>query len=189
MNENKEKQLIIPWRILKSKLVFDSEWAKVRRDKCELPNGRVIDDYYYWEGGDFSQVFAITPKNQVVLTRQYKHGVKEIVTELPAGLIDANDESPLNAAKRELKEETGYTGENWLQIGRLNISSAKSTARAYIFITQQATKREAPHPDKNEIIEVLLIDINKIVNLIERGVICDASSVTGIFLALRNLGL
>src|ERR1700733_14757048 len=103
MKREKTPISIKPWHILKSKLVFDNRWAKIRLDECELPNGQVVPNYYYWEGGDFAQVFALTTANEVILTRQYKHGVKEIVTELPAGLIDSNETS-IAAAKRELRE-------------------------------------------------------------------------------------
>src|SRR5437899_611317 len=107
MSEHDSGRRIHPWRVKESRLVLDNRWAKVRLDSCELPNGTLVPDYYYWEGGDFAQVFAITARNEVVLTRQYKHGVKEIVVELPAGLV-GHGETPLAAAQRELLEETGY---------------------------------------------------------------------------------
>jgi ADP-ribose pyrophosphatase len=69
-----DKESIHPWRILETKLVLDSRWARVRLDSCELASGLTIPDYYYWEGGDFAQVFALTQSGEVLLTRQYKHG-------------------------------------------------------------------------------------------------------------------
>ena len=79
------------WQTKDSVLVLDNRWAKVRRDICLLPDGTEIDGYYYWEGGHFAQIFALTAEDQVVLVRQYRHGVKEVNIELPAGLIDAYD--------------------------------------------------------------------------------------------------
>ena len=81
---------------------------QVRRDARELPGGKVVDDYYYWDGSDFAQVFALSAGSQVLLVRQYKHAVKEVTLELPAGLI-APGESAIDCACRELLEETGYT--------------------------------------------------------------------------------
>ena len=74
------------WQIKDSVLVLDNQWAKVRRDVCLLPDGTEIDGYYYWEGGHFAQVFALTPDDQAILVSQYRHGVREINIELPAGL-------------------------------------------------------------------------------------------------------
>src|SRR4051812_21387285 len=124
MKRPSKDQVIRPWRVLKSELAFENKWAKIRHDECELPGGQIVEDYYYWEGGDFSQVFALTLDREVVLTRQYKHGVKEVVLELPAGMISSN-ELPLVTAKRELQEETGYTAKDWIPLGELNVSSAK----------------------------------------------------------------
>jgi 8-oxo-dGTP pyrophosphatase MutT (NUDIX family) len=189
MNSDEETTRIQAWRVLQSELVLDNQWAKVRLDVCELQDGRVIPDYYYWEGSDFAQVFAITPRNEVVLTRQYKHGVKEIVTELPAGLIDSDDETPLATAQRELKEETGYTAKDWSDLGTLNVSSAKSTARAYVFLAQHAMKTCEPNTDANEAIEVFLLKVEEVIEFILRGTIRDSNSLATTFLALQTIGL
>ena len=75
----------------------------------ELPSGVVVEDYFVRESRGFCVVFALTPDENVLLVRQYKHGVGEIVTDLPAGVIDAG-ETPETCAVRELAEETGFTG-------------------------------------------------------------------------------
>jgi 8-oxo-dGTP pyrophosphatase MutT (NUDIX family) len=186
MKREKTNTGIRPWLVRKSKLAFDNRWAKVRLDECELPSGEVIPDYYYWEGSDFAQVFALTPTNEVVLTRQYKHGVKEIVTELPAGLIDS-DETPLAAAKRELEEETGYTAKDWVKLGELNVSSAKATTHASAFLARNAQKTAEPALDSAEDIDVFLVTIEELLDLISQGSIKDANSVAATLLALRSL--
>ncbi len=178
---------IHPWKVLYSKLVLNSPWAKVRCDKCELPNGKTIPDYYYWEGGDYVQIFALTPTNEVVMTRQYKHGVKEVVLELPAGMINSKNETPLAAAQRELSEETGYIGKNWIGLGTLNVSSAKSTTRAYAFLLKNAERIVEAHPDETEMIEVCLPKLDELRDLVARNEIRDAGSVATIFLAMQNL--
>jgi ADP-ribose pyrophosphatase len=179
---------ILPWRVRKSALVLDEgRWARVRRDECELPSGDIIPDYFYWEGNDFAQVFALTQKAEVVLTRQYKHGVKEIVVELPAGQI-GEGEDPRAAAEREMREETGFVGSDWVRLGQMNVSSAKSSTRATAFLLRDAEKRYAPKLDFTEQIEVLLYPLNEVLNLISRGAIRDVNSVATTLLALRELG-
>jgi ADP-ribose pyrophosphatase len=176
------------WQVQNSELVLNHRWAKVRRDTCILPNGFEVDDYYYWEGGDFAQVFALTPESQVILVRQYKHGVREIVLELPAGMIDADDTNPLATAQRELLEETGFEASEWQQLGTLNVSSAKSTAHAYPFLAQNAHRTREADLDDNEAIEVMLCSIPELLDLITRGDIRDSNSIAACLLALRVLG-
>ena len=93
-----------PWKILSSKHVYPN----VRIDHCELPDGQVIEGFVL-EYHDWATVVALTPDNQVVMERQYRHGIQKILLELPGGVIDDSDASPLEAARRELLEETGYT--------------------------------------------------------------------------------
>src|SRR5947209_2031155 len=163
------------WQVKDSIRVLDHHWAKVRRDSCILPNGSEIDDYYYWEGGDFAQVFALTAESQVILVRQYKHAVKEIVLELPAGMIEATDASPLAAAQRELLEETGFEANKWQSLGILHVSSAKATTCAYPFLAQIAQRRHSPRLDNEEDIEVILSSVPEVLDLIAKGVIRDAN--------------
>jgi ADP-ribose diphosphatase len=153
-----------------------------------LPNGDIVPDYYYWEGGDFALVFATTDIGEILLTRQYKHGVKETVVELPAGLLNEGVETALEAAQRELREETGYTGGRWIALGQLNVSSAKATTRANVFLAEGVRKTAAPRLDPHEGIEVFPVKIAKLIELIRRGDIRDATSIATTFLALEVLG-
>jgi len=176
---------IRPWRVISSELVFDNRWARVRRDSCDLGNGVTIPDYFYWQGGDFVQVFALTTSGEVLLTRQYKHGVKEIVIELPAGLIDLTDESPLAAAKRELSEETGYSGGRWTPLGILNVSSAKATTRAFSFLALEVMLVSQQQLDSTEQIECLRVSQDSFMKMIVSGTIHDSSSLATSFLAFN----
>lgn len=176
------------WRIIRSELVLDGKWAKVRRDICATAKGTEVDDYYYWEGSDFAQVFALTCDGRVILVRQYKHAVKDIVLELPAGLVSAGDESPLETARRELSEETGFRASRWEALGELNVSSAKATTQAYLFLAAGAEHLANPELDANEDIELVLVTIPELLGLITRGQVRDSSSVACSLLALESLG-
>ena len=176
-----------PWTVLTSELAFDHPWAKVRRDVCQIDDGTLIDGYYYWEGGDFVQICAITTDRQIVVVRQYKHGVRELVRELPAGMVDARDLSPLATAQRELREETGFESSMWIALGTLNVSSAKSTTRAHVFLALDARCAEQQELDLTERIEVELYTQPQIMELITRGEIHDSNSLATYLLALPHL--
>jgi ADP-ribose pyrophosphatase len=175
------------WQVKDSIRVFDHRWAKVRRDSCILPDGSEIDDYYYWEGGDFAQVFALTAESKVILVRQYKHGIREIVLELPAGMIESADADPLITARRELLEETGFEAKTWQSLGVLHVSSAKATTRAYPFLAQIAQWIRSPSLDDDEDIQVIFCSIPELLDLIAEGSIRDANSIATCFKALQAL--
>src|SRR5258705_12425086 len=94
-------------RRLDSKLLLKERWMTLRADTCELPNGRLIEPYYVVEECEWVHIVAIDQQGRVLTVRQYRHAAGVICSELPGGVVDA-DEPPLAAAKRELLEETGY---------------------------------------------------------------------------------
>ena len=176
------------WTIEKSEIVLDNKWMKVRRDTCLLPTGQCIDDYYLWLGNDFSMVFGLTEDSQVILVRQYKHGAGDIVLELPAGVIDKDDDTPLAAAARELREETGYEAKHYISLGELFVSSAKATTKAHCYLATGLNQITDPEPDDQEEIETQLVAISELLHMIGGGKVQDVNSIAVTFLALRKLG-
>ncbi|MCQ2091526.1 MAG: NUDIX hydrolase [Fibrobacter sp.] len=100
-----------PWKLLDSSFLVDAPWLKVAKEKCELPNGKVIDDFYTLWQPDWVLILARTAEGNWVMTEQYRHGTGKIALEFPAGIIDKN-ETPEEAAIRELQEECGYSMNN-----------------------------------------------------------------------------
>ena len=96
-----------PWKLLDTEYLVDAPWLKVAKEKCELPNGKVIDDFYTLWQPDWVLILARTSKGEWVMTEQYRHGTGKIALEFPAGIIDKG-ETPEQAALRELQEESGY---------------------------------------------------------------------------------
>ena len=99
------------WKLLASEyMIRRPPWLTVRHDRLELPNGNVIPDYYVLEYPPWVNIIPITEDGKIVMVTQYRHGIGRILTEIPAGVMEKEDVSPLAAAQRELMEETGYGG-------------------------------------------------------------------------------
>lgn len=96
-----------PWKLLNTEYLVNAPWLKVAKETCELPNGKVIDDFYTLWQPDWVLILARTPESKWVMTEQYRHGTGKIALEFPAGIIDKG-ETPEQAAIRELQEECGY---------------------------------------------------------------------------------
>ena len=101
---------IKPWKVLETKYVLPS----IQVDRCEPPNGQPLDCHLL-EYDDEVMIFAVTREQEVVLIRQYRHGVQQAILELPGGSVDEG-ESPAEAAKRELMEETGYAADTLIEL-------------------------------------------------------------------------
>ncbi|MBO6077091.1 MAG: NUDIX hydrolase, partial [Fibrobacter sp.] len=98
-----------PWKRLNSEYLVDAPWLKVAKETCELPNGKVIDDFYTLWQPDWVLILARTTEGKWVMTEQYRHGTGKIALEFPAGIIDKG-ETPEQAALRELQEEVAFRG-------------------------------------------------------------------------------
>ncbi len=179
---------LTPWTVLSSSWALDHPWARVRRDVCMVRDGMPPIEYFTYVGPDFAIVFAVTTRGDILVTRQYKHGIRAVVLELPAGIIDADDASPETAAHRELREETGYAGGEWLSLGVLCASPSKSTVRAHAFLARGVARVADPAPDDSEAIAVLTATPAELLAALQRGDIADATSVAVCYAGLSVLG-
>ena len=176
------------WKILKSEVVIDTPHLRLRRDSIELPAGTVIEGYHVRETRGFVVIFPITPEENVVLVRQYKHGIGEIVLELPAGAIDQG-ETAEHAALRELREETGYTTPRALErIRTFVVDPTNSNGRFTLYIAHDAALTEKRHLDPTEDIAVELVHVDKLIDLIHSGEINVCNHVGAIYTGLDRLG-
>jgi ADP-ribose pyrophosphatase len=125
-------------------------------------------------------VVALTAGDRVVLIRQYRAGTRSVTTEIPGGTVDKG-ESPREAAKRELLEETGYTSDEWTEIGRVEPNPAFQTNTTYTFLARHARRTSEQHFDETELIEVDERPLADIPGLIRQRVITHALVVCAFF--------
>jgi 8-oxo-dGTP pyrophosphatase MutT (NUDIX family) len=175
-----------PWRIVSSEYRIDTKYLRLRVDRVELPSGAIVDEYFVRESRGFCVIFALTAQGDVLLVRQYKHGVAQIVTELPAGMIDG-DETPAACAVRELAEETGYTGSAPEFVRTFHADPTNATAHFHLFVVRDAVFTRAPELDVTEDIEVGLAPIAEVRAMALDGRIAGASQVAAVLVGLNYL--
>ena len=175
------------WEIEKSEFVINDKWMRVRADKCIMPGGQVVEPYYVLEYPNWINVFGITSKNEVVLVKLYRHGIGKTVVELPSGTIESYDKSPLEAAKRELLEETGYTSENFIQTGIVSPNPANHKNLTYCFLARELELVNSPELDDTEEIETHLIPLEQSIEMLQNGEFLQAMHVSSVYYAMNYL--
>ena len=175
------------WKVLTSEHLFQKPWFTVRKDVCELPNGNRHSEYYILEYPDWATAFALTEDNQVILVRQYRHGLGEVSTELPGGVIDKG-ESAATAIARELLEETGYEFESIEAIGQVAPNPATSNNYMHMFIARGGRKVTEQNLDHTEDVEVLILPVEEVKQLLRENRIIQSLHATTMFYALEKLG-
>lgn len=156
------------WKRLNRKVVIDTTFLKVYEDKVELPNGSIIPDYSVIEKPSFSMIVAIDAENNIVTIDEYKYAIDTIIHTLPAGHIEKNEE-PIESAKRELAEETGYTGGDWQYLGEYYDYPTKDSHRVHFIKAVGVTKTQPIKLDRNESLTQRVISLSKLKSEISQG--------------------
>jgi 8-oxo-dGDP phosphatase len=150
------------WTTLSSTYLYNKPWLTMRQDAVQLSNGRIIDDYYIWEFPPWVNVLAITRERNIVLIRQYRHGIGKVFYELPAGVHDKAGESLIQSAQRELQEETGYGGGSWSQLMELSANPALQNNITTTFLAEDVELLGHQQLDATEEISVHLVTLEEL---------------------------
>jgi 8-oxo-dGTP pyrophosphatase MutT (NUDIX family) len=153
------------WTVLSREYVAREPWYTVRVDRVQLPSGTIIPKYWISE---YPPWVAVTADDRVVLIRQYRHGSAAVHFEIPAGTTDPEDTALESAARRELLEETGYSGGTWSLLMTLSANPALQDNLTYTYLAEGVTAGAAS-PDESEDIRVHLVPVAEIESLLDDG--------------------
>ena len=177
------------WELLDSKILFEDKWIKIRQDRCRTKNDLIIDPYYVLEYPDWVHLICIDTNSKILVTKQYRHGNKSINYEIPCGVVDKNDAAPLAAAKRELKEETGFVSDNFEKIITYSPNPSNHSNALHCFIVKDLKQTDDCDCDESEEIEFEFLSFQEIMNLINDGKFSQSMHVSALFMALYHLNL
>lgn len=156
------------WKTLSSEYLIKRPWLTARRDKVQLPDGRIMDEYYVLEYPTWVNVIAITKEGEMVLVRQYRHALGRTNFELVAGVLEKG-EDPLVAAQRELLEETGYSGGEWKELMQLSANSSTMTNLTHCFLAEGVEKTALQNLDASEDLEVYVFSQEEVRQKLQQG--------------------
>jgi len=165
------------WKCLASELVAQSRLFRLRRDRVVNPRNARELEAFVLECPDWINVIALTKTGEVVMVRQFRHGVRAVTLEIPGGTVDPG-EAPEAAARRELLEETGYAAREVLSIGVVDAQPAIQDNRLHTFLALDAEKIAAPAPDEGEDLEVITLPRAEVGRLMADGSITHALVLT-----------
>jgi 8-oxo-dGTP pyrophosphatase MutT (NUDIX family) len=178
---DRSQKSIQPWQRIDSETLYTCRIFSLRKDRNRSPRDGQEHDFFVLDSGEWVNIVPITPDNQVVLIHQYRHGIDDITLEIPGGMVDPHDPSPLHAARREMREETGYDSDDIIPLGSVHPNPAIQGNRCHTFLARNVEKRFATQFDTTEETEVALVPATQLSDLVRQGRITHALVVTAFY--------
>jgi 8-oxo-dGDP phosphatase len=176
------------WRVTTSRYVHEDRWLTVRADDCLTDDEVSIAPFYVLEYPDWVHIVALDAQDNVLLVRQYRHGLGDFSLELPAGAIDPADADPLSAAARELLEETGCAGV--MTFAGLTTPNPSTHANLiHTIVARDVSRVAAPVDDPTERLELLWVSIDEAIQLALGGQMVAAIQVASLLTGLVHAGV
>lgn len=156
------------WNTLSSDYIIKRPWLTARKDKVQLPDGRVFDEFYVLEYPAWVNIIAITDDEKFVMVRQYRHGLDDVFVELCAGCVEENETS-IEAARRELLEETGYSGGTWEEFEQFSANPTSMNNLCTTFIARGVKLRDNQKLDPSEDISIELYSRDEVLDMLRHN--------------------
>lgn len=156
------------WRVLGSRYLAREPWFTVRDEEVQLPSGHIVPHWYVLEYPEWVNIIARTDDGDFIMISQYRHALGRADYELVAGVVDSGEE-PLEAARRELEEETGYGGGTWREYMTLSANPTSHNNLSHTFIAEGVRPVAAQHQEPSEDIFVYRFTANEVRELLTQG--------------------
>lgn len=177
----------LKWSTLSSTYIHKGPWATLRSDKCEMPDGTIVNDYYVLEYPNWANAVALTEDNKILMVRQYRHAANIVSLEIPGGVIE-DGENPEDGMRRELLEETGYEFNSVELISTVYANPSTANNKTFCYLAKGGKKVQDQMLDEHERIIVEEYTIAQVKQLLADNKIAQALHCTGLFYALMKLG-
>jgi len=168
------------WLFVREERQVDFRIFRARIKVATHPTSRAEHSFTVLEGADWTNVIALTDRDEVVLIRQFRHGTDRVTLEIPGGAVDPGETHEV-AAARELLEETGYVARNWAKLGEIHPNPALQNNACSTWLAEGAHAVGEPTLDEGEAIEVKTVPLRDIKPLIARGEITHALVVAAFY--------
>lgn len=196
---DKEQDKKLSWQEINTKHVIQNEWIDFRESKYRFPDGTEFEPYYSYSRRDYVVIVPFDKNGNLICVRQYRQGIEQVTTEFPAGGIERSDgkeyrtledrgdsEEALEAAKRELTEETGYVGGEWKHLITIPSNATIADNYAHVFMATGCVRVSGQQLDDTEFLNVYSLSPDQIDELIKTGGFQQSVHVMAWLLALRD---
>jgi 8-oxo-dGTP pyrophosphatase MutT (NUDIX family) len=173
--------MIRPWEKVDTRTLADYRIFTIRSDRKVSPRTAQEHDFYVIECVNWVNVVAVTRNRELVMIEQYRHGSNTVELEIPGGMIDPADASPVAAGVRELREETGYDGENARILGQTYPNPAIMSNTCYTVLVENCECRFPTELDSAEDVVTRLVPVDEIPKLVAAGKIQHSLVVVALF--------
>ena len=187
------------WEEISTEHIVQDEWIDFRKSSFRFPDGNVFEPYYTYSRRDYVVIVASDEDGKFICVKQFRQGIREVTTEFVAGGIEREDgkqygsrenassEDALEAAKRELSEESGYVSDEWSHLITIPSNATIADNYAYIYVAKNCRKVSGQSLDEMEFLNVELYSAEEIEKLIAEGNFKQAMHVMAWLLAQRNM--
>jgi ADP-ribose pyrophosphatase len=174
------------WKKISSEYISRHQYFTARKDVCEMPDGTIIPEYFVVELPASVCALAITEDNKVVMVRQYRYPIEQVILEIPGGFVDKG-EDPATAVQRELLEETGYSFNKVEYVGKIAANPGVLDNFTHFFLAMGGKKISGQQLDFNEEIEVILLPVEEVRDMLHRNQIIQALHACCMMYAFQKL--